>query len=385
MKPWKFGSLVGISAVALGMTVYAAGCGSSDDTQTTPAGQPPGKPSAPATTDTTTKTFALNKLYLGDSSRSGTPSNDAWKSYGYNLDQKTTAGSSTDVCTRAKGAPSSNQADGTNGVDNSFGSVILPLIKSAASLTDPSKTITDTITKGSFTIQLSIKGLTDSATQTNTGLKGDLFASGAYQGDSPTPVNFPGFDNASQIDWPVRAELLNDGNTIASGSKVNFQDAYIVNGLFVNGSGGATITLSLAFQGVALDLSVKKAILTFKHSAAGSLTEGTIAGIIDTEELITGPKKVAGRISTTLCGSQFDGIAQQIRQASDILTDGTNSAGKDCNGISIGLGFDAVLVQNPTKVAKDTGTQTPDPCSSDGGTTDSGTADTGVKDSGGGG
>lgn len=382
MKPWKVGSVVTLFAMALGFSVYAAGCGGGDDTSnTTPTGQPPAKPNAGATTETSTKTFAISKLYLGEATRAGAASDTAWKSFGYNLDGKVTTGTSTDVCTRAKGAPSSNQADGTGGIDNSFGAVILPLIKSAASLTEPSKTISDTVAKGSFTIQLSIKGLSDSATQTNTGLKGDLFASGAYQGDSPTPVTFPGFDNPSQIDWPVRAELLNDGNTVAGGSKVNFQDAYVVNGTFVNGTGGATITLSLAFQGVALDLSVKKAVLTFDHKSPNAITNGTIAGIIDTEELITGLKKVAGRISTTLCGSQFDGIAQQIRQASDILSDGTNSAGKDCNGISIGLGFDGVLVQNPTKVAKDQGTAPPDPCTTP---ADAGT-DTGPKDAASGG
>lgn len=386
MKLWKVGS-VGMFAMALGFSVYQAGC-SSDPPVTGPTpGQPPGKPSGPATTDTSTKTFAISKLYLGEASRTGAASDTAWKNFGYNLDGKTTAGTSTDVCTRAKGAPSSNQADGTGGIDNSFGAVIMPLIKSAASLTEPSKTITDTIQKGSFTIQVTIKGLSDDAKQTATGLKGDLFASGAYQGDSPTAVPFPGFGaGAANIDWPVRAELLNDGNTIASGSKVNFQDAYVVNGTFVNGSGGATITLSLAFQGVALDLSLKKAIMTFDHTAPGAMTNGTLAGIIDTEELITGLKKVAGRISTTLCVSQFDGIAQQIRQASDIMSDGTNAAGKDCNGISIGLGFDGELVKNPTKVAKDTGTTPPDPCTNppDGGT-DSGPKDSGSTDSGGGG
>ncbi|CAN5807564.1 hypothetical protein BH09MYX1_BH09MYX1_35060 [soil metagenome] len=386
MKLWKVGSVVGFTAMALGLSVYTAGC-SSDATPDTPlqtGTQPPPPPSGPVTTDTSMKTFAVSKLYLGESTRAGAASDTAWKSFGYNLDTKITAGTSTDVCTRAKGAPSSNQADGTGGIDNAFGAVILPLIKSAASLTDPSKTITDTVQKGSFTIQLSLKGLSDDAKQTATGLKGDLFASGAYQGDSPTPVTFPGFGaGAASIDWPVRAELLNDGATIASGSKVNFQSAYVVNGTFVNGSGGATITLSLAFGGVSLDLSVKRAILTFDHTAPGALSNGTIAGIIDTEELITGLKKVAGRISTTLCGSQFDGIAQQIRQASDILTDGTNAAGKDCNGISIGLGFDAELVKNPTQVAKLTGTTSPDPCTTPPG--DAGT-DTGTStDSGGGG
>lgn len=381
MKLWKIGS-VGLAASALVMASYMAGC-SSDPVPTTTggAGQPPAKPSGPVTADSSIKTFAIKTLYLGEAPRAGgAASNQAWKKYGYNLDGKATVASSTDVCTRAKGAPSSNQVDGENGIDNSFGAVILPIIQSAASINEPSKSFNDSVAKGGFTIQLQIVGLTDDAKQTATGLSGQLFASGAYKGDSPVDVPFPGFGPTT--DWPVRAELLNDGATIGSGSKVKFADAYMANGTFVNGSGGSTITLSLSFSGVSLDLAINKAVLTFDHKTPGSATNGTIAGTIDTEELITGLKKVAGRISTTLCGTQFDGIAQQIRQASDIMADSTNAPGKDCTGISVGLGFDAELVMNPTKVAKDTGAGTPDPCTTP---ADAGT-DTGTStDAGGGG
>ena len=68
MKLWKVGS-VGMFAMALGFSVYQAGC-SSDPPVTGPTpGQPPGKPSGPATTDTSTKTFAISKLYLGEARR----------------------------------------------------------------------------------------------------------------------------------------------------------------------------------------------------------------------------------------------------------------------------------------------------------------------------
>ncbi|HEY2365979.1 MAG TPA: hypothetical protein VGH87_06315, partial [Polyangiaceae bacterium] len=85
-------------------------------------------------------------------------------------------------------------------------------------------------------------------------------------------------------------------------------------------------------------------------------------------------KSVAGRISQSLCGSAFDGIAQQITQASDIKKDGSNAPGATCDGISIGLGFVGKKIANPTKVAVDDGSVPPDPCTSSG---DSGT-DTGT-------
>ncbi len=148
-------------------------------------------------------------------------------------------------------------------------------------------------------------------------------------------------------------------------------------------TGGITVSISLVFQGVPLTLSVNHAVITFDHTTANDAANGTIAGVIDTEQLITGLQSVAGRISPSLCGNAFSGIADQIRQASDILSDGTNTAGSACNGISIGLGFVGKKIANPTKIASDDGAVPPDPCStSDAGTQDTGTKDTGTTDTG---
>ena len=358
MKLSKVMALGIFGCAALGFAGHLAGCSSTETTTTptTTGGQPPAKPTAGATTSTDEITFALNSLSLGDADRAGTASNSAWKGYGFNLDKKATDSKAKDVCTLQPGAGSSVQVDGTNGIDNSFGANILPIVINAAGLSSPSKTVSDSLTKGSFTILMNIKGLSADAKQTNTGLTGQLFAGGAYDAVGMTT---PAFD--STTDWPVRPELLNDGKTVASGSKVRFSDAYVVRGTFVNGS-ASKVTLSLAFGGVSLDLTINQAVITFDHSAPGAATNGTIAGVLDTEELINGLKKVAGRISPSLCsGSTFDGIASQIRGASDIMSDGNNAAGSNCNGISVGLGFTAKQIKNPSKVA-DLGAASPDPC-----------------------
>jgi hypothetical protein len=248
MKLWKVWSLFGAGAATLAAGLaYEAGCSSG------PGGTTAGLPPSPPTSGTTlptgdTYTFALNALFLGEADRAGgAPSQSAWKSYGYNLDGKVTAKDSTDVCTLAAGAPKTNQVDGNNGIDNSFGSVILPIIQSAASLPTPSTTITQAIDKGDFTIQLQIKGLSNDPKQSSTGITGQLFASGAY--DNGTPA----FD--ANTDWPVEPQLLKDGATIAGGSKITFGNAYVNNGTFVSGdltTGGITVSISLVFQGVPL-------------------------------------------------------------------------------------------------------------------------------------
>ncbi len=367
-----------VTALCVGLfvaTVAAQGCSSSSSGTTGTGGaglKPPAPPAgAAAATLGTARTFALQKLFLGGTDRQGAPSDSAWKSYGYDLDGKITTAKSTDVCTLADGAQKAAQTDGTQGTDNAFGETILPIITSVAPTaeTDISKSLTD----GSFTIMIDIQGLTDDTAQNNIGLSGQIFAGGAYSADK---TMVPAFD--LNTDWPVRPELLTDGKTIAGGSKVQFDPAntYVAAGQFVTQA--SVIKLALSIGGIGLELDIKSAIITFKHSDAHTADIGTISGIIDTEQLIEGLRKVAGRIQKSLCeGSAFEQIAQEIRQASDIMSDGPNLAGAKCSGISIGLGFLAKEVKHPTKVG-DLGVPSPDPCTTpaDAGTTmDAGSTD----------
>ncbi len=363
MKLARTVTLVGLGLLAVGyLGVTACSSSSSGGGTTGSVGGPPAKPAAPATTSTTQHTYALNALLLGDTDRGGNPSTTAWKKFGYNIDGKVSDKTSADVCKGAAGASKNTQIDGDNGIDNAFGSIIVPIIQTFSH--DISKQLTDSIVKGGFTILIDTVGLSDEAKQTNTGLTGQLFAGGKL--DNPT---FTKADN-----WPVRPELLADGKTVAGGSKVKFGDAFVVGGTWVNGV-GSDVKLSLAFGGVALDITVHRSTIAFDHSGTDALN-GTIAGVINTKELIDGLRSVAGRISDSLCsGSAFDSIAQQIQQASDIMSDGTNAAGADCTAISIGIGFTAKEIAAPSTVA-DLGTPAPDKCADGGVPPDDASADT---------
>ena len=345
-------SLFGLGLGGIIALSSAQGC-SSDDTSSTGTGGATGKVPPPAegppTTSTDERTFALQNLYLGEADRAGTKNKDAWKDYGYNLDGQITvakdpkAADLGKVCNRVAGASYTIHDDGKEGIDNSFGHTILALLDPFAPT--PSKSISDAIAKGDFTILLKIKGLTDDPAQTNTGLSGTLLVGGDY-GDTP-----PKFDQST--DWPFRKD-----------PQVGINGAYINKGVFVNGSGGATVKLSLSIQGQSLDLTINKALITFKHNpSSGELTDGTIAGVLSTEEFVNGISSVAGRFSTDLCsGTTVEGIKDSIRQASDMLADGSQKPGVGCTGISVGIGFTAKRVANPTKEAPE-GTVPPDPCS----------------------
>jgi hypothetical protein len=358
MKLFNSLSLLAVGIGACGI-IASQGCGSSDSSSsssggTAAAGKTP--PSLPAgatpTTSTTKKTFAVNQLFLGETNRSNAPTKDAWKDYGYNIDGLTTTKTDTNVCKRQGGADSAKQEDGNGGIDNAFGRTVLGFILGL--VPTPSKTLNDSIQGGSFTIMFEVTGLTDDPKQTNTGLSGRLLVGGAF-GDNKKPT-FTAAD-----DWPYRASPI-----------IPIDGAYINNGTFVNGAGGATVELALFIQGVQLALSINRAAITFDHTGPDEITNGTISGVINTEALVTGIEKVAGRISTQLCGgSTLDTIKQTIRQASDIRDDGTNAAGVDCNAISIGLGFTGKHIGDPKTVATDS-VPPPDPCNAADGGTDGG-------------
>jgi len=385
MKLLKVLSVIGVcGAVALGVAAQQ-GCSSDDSSSggsTTAGAQPPEKPNAPATTSTDVRVFAVQNLLFGDADRAtGAASGDAWKKYGYNLDNKISTSKSTDVCTPAEGGSKDNATDGADGRDNSFGKNIVPIIQQLAG-NDFGKRVNDSVVDGSFTVMFEVKGLSGEK-QTNTGLSGQVFAGAKFDAIDANKGKKPTFSKADN--WPVSAELLN-GDTVASGSKIKIADAYIVNGTFV--AKADRITISLVLQGQALNISINKAVITFDASGENA-GNGTIAGVIDADELIKGLKGVAGNISSSLCeGTTFDNIAQQLRQFADILSDGSNAAGSKCTGISVGLGFTGKEIGPLKDVVKSSGSGG-DACAAkpDGGTdsgSDSGQGgqDSGAQDSG---
>jgi hypothetical protein len=316
-------------------------------------GKPPPPPDAGAPT-TNTYTFAIHTIYLGETPYGGgPPSSSAWKNFGYDVDGTQTTNQSSNVCTLYAGASKSVQVDGTNGIDNAWGANILPIIQSAASLPAPSTDETTAIDQGAFTLQIQVTGLSDDPQQSALGLTSQLFVSGAYGNGTPT------FDTST--DWPVLSTSVKDGTTIASGSTVQFASSYVSGGVFVSGTTGAAIPLNFSTNGTSLPIIVHDGVITFTHPSHSDAAYGVISGVLYTQEFIDALQALAGQISTSLCGSAFDGIADQIRQAQEIMNDGTNGPNESCNAISIGIGFDAVLVHDPTTVVTAT-PPPPNPC-----------------------
>jgi hypothetical protein len=93
--------------------------------------------------------------------------------------------------------------------------------------------------------------------------------------------------------------------------------------------------LHVALSGyTAPPLTVHSALATMVVAQNGaSAARGVVAGVLDTQELITWSRQMAGTISMALCsGSAFDSVVQQIQEA-------------------VGLGFDATAVKLGSAVA----------------------------------
>ncbi|APR77142.1 Hypothetical protein A7982_02489 [Minicystis rosea] len=334
------------------------GGGTSSSTTTSSTGggnsgthaQPPGPGASNPGDGTGSVTLAVSKLYLGNTKPDGTPdSQNGWKNFGFDLDGKISTATSTDLCKPRDNAATKNvYPDGNDGIDNSFGKNILPIILGLAS--DAPEKINDSIAEGSFTIMLDMQKLGTGADYNP--LTTQLYA-GANLGAAP---KWDGTDK-----WPVVPELLVDPTDITKGSKVTFPMSYVTGNTWVSGSKG-NVVLSLSISGFTLELTIASAqIMVTLDSAHKKGTKGVIAGILETDKLISELKKVAGAFDPSLCsGATIDSITSQIAQASDIMKDGSQAPGTPCDGISIGLGFDADIVQLGT--VADPAEPKPDPC-----------------------
>jgi hypothetical protein len=297
-------------------------------------------------------TLAFHKLLLGDTTPNGTVSMTAWKQYGFDVDGKISTNASVDLCKPAAGGKASAvYPDGDNGIDNSFGKNIMPILTSLAS--DFSTQSNQQIATGRFTVLVHIQDLVPGQSGT--------FPAALYTGGYPANVS-PAWQGADA--WPVRADSLVNGDL--SSPKTLFPMSTVT----VDAAGGrlwqsvslGDIDLQLVTAGIPFVLPIRSARLAMTLSGDDAhAVSGRIGGVIDTEAFIKELAKVAGSFDPTLCppSSTFEAIAQQVRQAQDILGDGTQDPLKTCNAISVGLGFEAdaaLLGAVFTPVAS------PDPC-----------------------
>lgn len=301
----------------------------------TGAGVVPAEPTGAPAPGSGSTLLAISKVYYGDTDTSGSPSNLAWKQFGLNIDGKVTSSCSVDVCTLVAGASTANQIDGDDGIDNSFGSNVMPLIGTL----DPMFSVdgNNQLTAGDATTLLQLDGT----------------------GASPSYSPFPGAllratPASSAPRWDGSDVRDVDTSSLAGGSLS--EPLAVVSGGYMNqrmwvgvpATGTALLDMHLTVNGYPMPpVPIEHVQIVMKVASDGSkATQGTLAGVVRTADAAAWTRRwllAAG--SQTLCNaSAADSIVSQVEQASDILADGTNGPGQTCDAISVGLGFEATAV-----------------------------------------
>lgn len=290
-------------------------------------------------------TLVIDRIYLGDTDRDGNPSSSAWKDFGLNLDGLISTQASGDHCSPVAGANLLNvKTDGVGGIDNSFGSNLLPLFLSLdAWIADAAN---EAIRTGSYSILLELYPISPEYGSQND-IVVSLFEVGLVLDD-------PRWDGSDV--WPVFVDSVLA--TDQSKARDVFPNSYLVNGTWVSGRLPGRVVMQIPWMTGFIPLQIEHAFMLGKaviRSGALSLQEGIIAGLLPTEPWIESLREVARLLDPSLCeASTFDSIAQQMRMASDMLSDGTQDPARTCDAISIGLGFSAVPAQRGSVVAAPT-------------------------------
>jgi hypothetical protein len=294
---------------------------------------PPPDPNAPPAAGNVPTTIAIRQIFLGETDWNGNSDPLAWKVYGYDVDGLVSTKDSAFHCMPKPGIPKSKiQTDGNGGIDNSFGSNLMPIIQNLNA--NPSASASDQYDSGQVGQLFHLVNLTPGGTNQNS------INARSYQGASIPPPSWAGSDV-----WPVTYESVVGGDVAQP--KLAFPSSYLVSGTWVSGAPTlGPLEIPLNFSGFPLPLRIRHVVVTAQLLPNGAVAQGIISGVLDTAELINDFKKVAGSFDPGLCdGPTFDSIAKQLEAASDIMKDGTQNPSQECDAISIGIGFEGNLVQ----------------------------------------
>ncbi len=303
------------------------------DTGPLPGAVPPAKPTTEVPGGAT-KWFAIKRLHLGPIDRN-TGKHDplAWRQYGFNLDARTTSKddskAGTNTCTRRAGSGFYVLTDGTLGRDNNFGQHFMSVVNSLKY--DAEESVNQRIAEGKMTLLLRLDNV---GPADNAKVPGALYLAGNLGG-------FPKYDGSDK--WPIDTASLD-----AAEPRAKFPGGYMAGGVWVSGAlGAAAMPIPLFSLGSAVIVPMESAVVSFDVSSGGA---GTIAGAADPVALgkaFTPPLEQWG-----ICpgNTTYDQVISTATSSPDLVAGAPSlqDTTKECNAISIGLGFAATPVAAPT-------------------------------------
>jgi len=310
--------------------------------------EPPARPGGAPLGDGPGRLYAVSRFHLGDGTQ-------AWQSVGYDLDSEISAPppgkAFANHCLPVAGAsPRTAFGEGPEGIDNAFGKNIVPMLHSAIfgfevcigsnPCPPPSPP---------HTLDIPIAASVDAGQSTLLLWLSDLGDKARY---TPIKAYAMGARNRENGAWHIASEsvLAANSNDIAAtmaSSSAPFTDSYVTGNTWVSSPSTGVLSFVIMIGEHPVHFQIHHPIVTMQLSADhATATNGVIAGVLATEDVVHEADLIMQNDADFCPGSQArDSILNQVRQASDILIDGTQDPTVPCNGISIGLAFEAAEAQ----------------------------------------
>ncbi len=294
--------------------------------------------------------MAIRRLFTGYEPDEQGQQGPGWKQYGYDIDHQVSTGGSLH-CKNPEDQWVAH-SDGEDGIDNAFGSDLVPWLP-----WDFSSNLDSAFAEGRTAYLARIDAI---------GSKPDYnpLPSFWYTGAAlPNPPLWEGSDA-----WPVAPSSLEDAGNLDS-AKVASPSAYLAGNVWVF-MPEAALELELPLDPTVLRLRIQRPIVTLELAPdRQSGARGVIAGVLDRDEMAEEAARILAFFNAGTCSdnSLLEDARRMVRWSADILLDGSQDTDRECDAISIGLGFEAHAVALDGVGPAPSPDPEPDPCSASGG------------------
>ena len=284
----------------------------------TPAGEgvPPPSPSNAPPAEGSESALIVSGIFLGSATSDGSTDPAGWKQSGFDLDGWSSTPEQGFHCkTRSGGKTKVIRMDGAHGIDNSFGqNVVGDTLVSV--YPKPLADTNEAIAAGGPTMMIHVDAL--GAGSDYAALTGGV-----------SIVQSAG----APADWATSS-----WRPWSSPASVAFSQAYLTSSTLVAWLAGPVV-VPLRVSGKLLRVTVHSARLMVDVSDRAHGVKGMIGGIVDPDEFLSAVASTDD-LQPDCDSPMYVSIRNNLRAQADILMDGTQDPGKECEGISIGLSFE---------------------------------------------
>lgn len=302
---------------------------------TRPAGEP--KPSGKGRT----LWIAAKHIYIGGQTSLGVASAEAWKEWGFDLDNVCTtlddSIKNVGTCRRPLEAKQDFLVDGFDCRDNNFGHHVVALLNLTSEGFE--QRVNEGIFEGTSTWIIRIDDLDDGTDDPYAPAK-------LYRASADKAVKWDGTDVRKIV-----AESVVGGDLEKSISE--FKKGFVRDNVWVSGEPEQRDLLLPGSTAVVITLPLDASVFTVKLNAdhrGGS--RGVVAGAVPVAAIETLIRPIATESGFCPGTSLYNSLVRTVQRFPDVVVGapGLQNTAVECDGISLGMGFDVVPVQPVTQV-----------------------------------